>query len=62
LKDEIISTTATKRFDDTNTGETTKQQVTERGECNRPGTTLDVLTSLAPVKEPEGFITAGNDS
>ncbi len=63
FKDEIISTTVTKRFDDKKTGETTKQQVTlERDECNRPGTTLDGLASLPPVKGPGGFITAGNAS
>ena len=53
----------TKRFDDKKTGETTKQPVTlERDECNRPGTTLDGLASLPPVKGPGGFITAGNAS
>ena len=63
FNDEIVSTTVTKRFDDKKTGETTKQQVTlERDECNRPGTTLDGLASLPPVKGPGGFITAGNAS
>jgi acetyl-CoA C-acetyltransferase len=63
FKDEIISTTVTKRFDDKKTGETTRQQVTlERDECNRPGTTLDGLAALPPVKGPGGFITAGNAS
>ncbi len=63
FNDEIITTTVTKRFDDKKTGETTKQQVTlERDECNRPGTTLDGLASLPPVKGPGGFITAGNAS
>jgi acetyl-CoA C-acetyltransferase len=63
FNDEIITTTVTKRFDDKKTGETTKQQVTlERDECNRPGTTLDGLAALPPVKGPGGFITAGNAS
>ena len=63
FKDEIISTTVTKRFDDKKTGETTKQQVTlDRDECNRPGTTLEGLAALPPVKGPGGFITAGNAS
>jgi acetyl-CoA C-acetyltransferase len=63
FNDEIITTTVTKRFDDKKTGETTKQQVTlERDECNRPGTTLEGLLSLPPVKGPGGFITAGNAS
>ena len=63
FKDEIISTTVTKRFDDKKTGETTHQQVTlERDECNRPGTTLEGLLSLPPVRGPGNFITAGNAS
>jgi len=63
FKDEIISTTVTKRFDDKKTGETIKQEVTlERDECNRPGTTLEGLAALPPVKGPGGFITAGNAS
>ena len=56
FNDEIISTTVTKRFDDKKTGETIKQAVTlERDECNRPGTTLEGLASLPPVKGPGGF-------
>lgn len=63
FKDEIVSTTVTKRFDDKKTGETTHQQVTlERDECNRPGTTLEGLLSLPPVRGPGNFITAGNAS
>ena len=60
---EIISTTVTKRFDDKKTGQSSKQEVTlDRDECNRPGTTLEGLASLPPVKGPGGFITAGNAS
>src|SRR5260370_35650620 len=63
FNDEIITTTVTKRFDDKKTGETTKQQISlERDECNRPGTTLEGLAALPPVKGPGGFITAGNAS
>jgi acetyl-CoA C-acetyltransferase len=63
FNDEIIATTVTKRLDDKKTGETTKQQVTlERDECNRPGTTLEGLLALPPVKGPGGFTTAGNAS
>ncbi len=63
FNDEIVSTTVTKRFDDKKTGETTHQQVTlERDECNRPGTTLEGLLSLPPVRGPGNFITAGNAS
>jgi len=60
---EIVSTTVSKRFDDKKTNETTHQQVTlERDECNRPGTTLEGLLSLPPVRGPGHFITAGNAS
>ena len=60
---ELVLSTVTKRFEDKKSGETSKQQVTlERDECNRPGTTLDGLASLPPVKGPGGFITAGNAS
>jgi acetyl-CoA C-acetyltransferase len=63
FKDEIVTTTVTKRFDDKKTNEVTRQAVTlERDECNRPGTTLGGLASLPPVKGPGGFITAGNAS
>ena len=63
FNDEIIATTVIKRLDDKKTGETTKQQVTlERDECNRPGTTLEGLLALPPVKGPGGFTTAGNAS
>jgi acetyl-CoA C-acetyltransferase len=63
FNNEIISATVTKRFDDKKTGETTHQQVTlERDECNRPGTTLEGLLSLPPVRGPGNFITAGNAS
>ncbi|HYL59268.1 MAG TPA: acetyl-CoA C-acyltransferase [Candidatus Acidoferrales bacterium] len=60
---ELVTSTVTKRFEDKKSGETSKQQVTlDRDECNRPGTTLDGLASLPPVKGPGGFITAGNAS
>ncbi len=60
---ELVPMTVTKRFEDKKTGETTKQQITiERDECNRPGTTLEGLAALPPVKGPGGFITAGNAS
>ena len=63
FNNEIVSTTVSKRFDDKKTGETTHQQVTlERDECNRPGTTLEGLLSLPPVRGPGHFITAGNAS
>jgi acetyl-CoA C-acetyltransferase len=63
FNDEILPITVTKKFEDKKTGETTRQQVTlDRDECNRPGTTLEGLASLPPVKGPGGFTTAGNAS
>ncbi len=63
FNDEILPITVTKKFEDKKTGETTRQQVTlDRDECNRPGTTLEGLASLPPVRGPGGFITAGNAS
>jgi acetyl-CoA C-acetyltransferase len=63
FNDEMVTTTVTKKFEDKKTGESSKQQVTlERDECNRPGTTLEGLASLPPVRGPGGFITAGNAS
>lgn len=60
---EIIATTATKVFNDKDSGKTTRQEITlERDECNRPSTTLSGLASLPPVMGPGGFITAGNAS
>jgi len=45
------------------TGEITMQPVTvTRDECNRPGTTLEALAGLEPVRGPGKFITAGNAS
>lgn len=34
----------------------------DRDECNRPGTTLDGLSSLGPAFEDDGTVTAGNAS
>lgn len=60
---EIVKTTVTKKFDDKKTGQSSRQEVTlERDECNRPGTTLEGLLQLPPVKGPTGFVTAGNAS
>ncbi len=45
------------------TGEVSRKEVIlDRDECNRPGTTLEGLQSLQPVRGPEWFITAGNAS
>jgi acetyl-CoA C-acetyltransferase len=61
--DEIIPITATKVFEDKKSKSATRQEVTlDRDECNRPGTTLEGLLQLPPVRGPGGFITAGNAS
>jgi acetyl-CoA C-acetyltransferase len=63
FNDEIIATTVTKVFQDKETGQTVRQEVTlDRDECNRPSTTLSGLAALPPVMGPGGFITAGNAS
>lgn len=61
--DEIIEVTATKAIVDRETGETSKEQVTLRlDEGNRPGTTLEGLSQLSPVRGPGKNVTAGNAS
>ncbi len=60
--DEIVPVTATKLVVDKETGETSEQEVTlTRDEGNRPGTTLENLSGLSPVRDG-GSITAGNAS
>jgi acetyl-CoA acetyltransferase family protein len=60
--DEIIPFNTTMAVKDKETGEVSEKAVTlDRDECNRPGTTLEGLASLAPVREG-GFVTAGNAS
>lgn len=67
--DEIIPVTTVKFNKNRETGEVTEQKITlSKDEGNRPGTTLEGLSSLKPVhkngqKLAEGrFITAGNAS
>lgn len=63
FNDEIIAIKANKVFEDKKTNTSSRQEVTlDRDECNRPGTTLEGLLQLPPVKGPGGFITAGNAS
>jgi acetyl-CoA C-acetyltransferase len=60
LDDEIFPVTATKGVFNKETKEVTFEEVTlTKDEGNRPGTTLEALAGLNPVKE-NGFITAGN--
>ena len=60
--DEIVPMTANKGVMDKETKEISFEDVTlEKDEGNRPGTNLEGLSSLNPVREG-GFITAGNAS
>ncbi|WP_279109984.1 acetyl-CoA C-acyltransferase [Bartonella apis] len=60
--DEIVPITTICSKTDKETGEVTQETVTlSKDEGNRPGTTLEALSKLNPVKE-ERFVTAGNAS
>jgi acetyl-CoA C-acetyltransferase len=60
---EIIEVTTTKAVVNKETGETSKESVTMRlDEGNRPGTTLEGLSQLPPVRGPGKNVTAGNAS
>ena len=60
--DEIVPVTATKMVMNKETGEISEQEVTlDKDEGNRPGTTLENLAGLNPVRT-DGTITAGNAS
>ena len=59
---EIVPMTTTMGMQNKETGEITYHEVTvDRDECNRPGTTMEGLSGLKPVREG-GFVTAGNAS
>jgi acetyl-CoA C-acetyltransferase len=63
FKDEIIAVkTRKKNVDKATEAVSYEDVVVDRDECNRPSTTLEGLASLAPVKGPDKFITAGNAS
>ncbi|MCS5558419.1 MAG: acetyl-CoA C-acyltransferase, partial [Oceanospirillaceae bacterium] len=60
--DEVIAVTATKLVTNRETGEVSKEEVTlAKDEGNRPGTSLESLSGLNPVRNG-GTITAGNAS
>ncbi|SAK94995.1 acetyl-CoA acetyltransferase [Caballeronia pedi] len=60
---EIVSVTTTMAVTDKNTGAVEKREVTvSRDTCNRPDTTAESLTKLAPVNGPDCFVTARNAS
>jgi acetyl-CoA C-acetyltransferase len=61
--DEIVPMDVTMAVTDKTKGETSETAITvDRDECNRPGTTLDTLAGLDPVRGPGQFVTAGNAS
>jgi acetyl-CoA C-acetyltransferase len=61
--DEIVPVTTTMAVTDKETGAVSQREVTVSADtCNRPGTTYEALAKLAPVKDPEKYITAGNSS
>lgn len=62
FNDEIVSITTRYSTKDKQSGEVIlKEILLSQDECNRPGTTLESLTALAPVIDG-GAITAGNSS
>ncbi len=61
--DEIVPMDTTMAVKDKESGEVSHVQVTvDRDECNRPGTTLDGLAALDPVRGAGHHVTAGNAS
>ena len=61
--DEIVPCATRMAEKNKDTGEVTlRDVVATRDNCNRPGTTLEGLAKLEPVKGPGQFITAGNAS
>ncbi len=60
---EIVPLTTTMKKVNKETKEESLVKVTvDKDECNRPGTTLEGLAALQPVKGEDKFITAGNAS
>lgn len=61
--DEIVPMDTTMAVKDKETGEISHKEVTvDRDECNRPGTTMEGLASLDPVRGQGKYVTAGNAS
>jgi acetyl-CoA C-acetyltransferase/acetyl-CoA acyltransferase len=61
--DEIVPVTTMMAVTDKETGAVSQREVTVSADtCNRPGTTLEALAKLAPVRGPEKYVTAGNSS
>ena len=62
FEDEIVPMQTVMAVKDKETGEVSQHKVTvDRDECNRPGTVLEGLQALQPVREG-GYVTAGNAS
>ncbi|WPB58040.1 acetyl-CoA C-acyltransferase [Xylophilus sp. GOD-11R] len=60
---EIVHCTTTMTVTDKETGATSQREVTVSADnCNRPGTTLEALARLKPVRGEGEFVTAGNSS
>ena len=60
---EIVPMETTMIVKDKQTGETSVVEYTvTRDECNRPGTTLEGLAKLKPIRGDDQYITAGNAS
>ena len=63
IADEIVPMNATMLKVDKETGEESHVEVSvDKDECNRPQTTLDGLSGLAPAFEEDWTVTAGNAS
>jgi acetyl-CoA C-acetyltransferase len=63
FKDEIVPMQTRMKVVDKNTkAESIVDCMVSRDECNRPDTSMEGLSKLAPVKGPGKFITAGNAS
>lgn len=63
FKDEIVPMETKMKVVNKETGEESiVDAVVDRDDCNRPGTTLEGLSCLKPVRGEDKFITAGNAS
>ncbi|GFE65588.1 acetyl-CoA C-acyltransferase [Litoreibacter roseus] len=61
--DEIVAMETVMAQKNRETGEISDvETVLDKDECNRPGTTLDGLEKLDPVRGPDQYVTAGNAS
>ena len=62
-REEIVACTTTMSVTDKATGAVSQREVTaDADNCNRRGTTYEVLAKLEPVRGPGMFVTAGNSS